>query len=130
VIGSQIWQHICKTWLLMAGNSNPGSRPITDRRLPLLHNDSLYTNNTIFVDAPHLRRVFSTFGDPDYLVSSDERICDFTHQWLQRLMSKSVLISAQAEGLRSGFFHQVRRKIEATKRRILAEAETLLTSLP
>jgi hypothetical protein len=96
----------------------------------LLHNDSLYTNNTIFVDAPHLRRVFSTFGDPDYLVSSDERICDFTHQWLQRLMGKSVLISAQAEGLRSGFFHQVKRKIEATKRRILAEAETLLTSLP
>lgn len=96
----------------------------------LLHNDSLYTNSTIFVDSPHLRRVFSTFGDPDYLVSSDRRICDFTHQWIQRLMGKSVLISAQAEGLRSGFFHQVRRKIEATKRRILAAIETPLISPP
>lgn len=108
----------------------PRQSPDHGAPFALLHNDSLYTNSTIFVDAPRQRRVFSTFGDPDYLVSSDRRICDFTHQWLQRLMGKSVLISAQAEGLRSEFFHQVRRKIEATKRRILAEVETPVISPP
>ncbi|HRD81408.1 MAG TPA: helix-turn-helix transcriptional regulator [Saprospiraceae bacterium] len=108
----------------------PRQSPDHGAPFALLHNDSLYTNSTIFVDAPHLRRVFSTFGDPDYLVSSDGRICDFTDQWLQRLIGKSVPISAQSEGLRLGFFHQVRRKIEATKRRILAEVDTPVISPP
>lgn len=84
----------------------------------LLHNDTLYTNNTIYVKSAHLRMVFSTFGDPNYLISSDPRICTFTEGWFRRLMGKSVPMSVQSEHVREEFFHRIKRKIDVTRRRI------------
>ncbi len=113
----ELASHLC----LMAENGRkfkPKHPPELGSPFRLLHNDTLFTNNTIFVDAPTMRMVFSAFGDPNYLISSDPRICRFTSNWFQKLIGKSTPISTHAENLRSGFFHQVRRKIEHTRRRI------------
>ncbi len=96
----------------------PGMQTDRGPSFLLLHNDSLLTNNTIFVDSPTHQWVFSAFGDPSYLVTSDPRICKFTSNWFHKIINKSVPMSNHAESFRTRFFHQVKKKIDLTKKRI------------
>lgn len=113
----QLAVHLCA--MAEAGRKfKPRQNPEHGSPFRLLHNDTLYTNNTILVDLPRSQMVFSTFGDPNYLTTTDPRICRFVDDWFKRLISKSVPMSEQAEHVRTAFFHHLKRKVEITRRRI------------
>ncbi|MBP7273756.1 MAG: hypothetical protein KA974_07930 [Saprospiraceae bacterium] len=84
----------------------------------LYHNEIIYTNNTIYIESPFLRIVFTTFVNPNYLRSFDTRICDYTHSWFDSVIQKSNLISVQNEKARASFFNGIQRKITLAKNRI------------
>lgn len=91
-------------------------------RMELYHNEMIYTNNTILVDSPSMNGVFTTFGNPNFLFSDDERIVAYTKDWFRRVISKSHPLSLGSEKVRHRFFHQLLERVERSRKRIEALA--------
>jgi hypothetical protein len=86
--------------------------------LNLYHNEMVYTNITGLVTSDVGRMVYSAFCNPNFLLSSDEKLCDYTEAWFGHILAKSTLISQTAEKNRDGFFRELTRKVERVKQRI------------
>lgn len=86
----------------------------------LLHNEMIYTNNTIMVQSPYAKGVFTTFGNPNFLFSDDERIIEYTEQWFNRVITKSHPISLGSEKSRNWFFHQLHERVNRTQAKVQA----------
>ncbi|MEM8909505.1 MAG: hypothetical protein AAGD05_16785 [Bacteroidota bacterium] len=84
----------------------------------LYHNEMVYSNNTILVKTQGEKMLFTTHGNPNFLRSTDQKICDYTEDWFLRMGRKSEQISAQSEKTRAWFFNVLKRRIEQTKSRI------------
>lgn len=94
------------------------SKPEYGTSFNLFHNEMIFTNNTIYLTSPHMRVVFSTFGNPNYLKSTDPRLCDFIEIWFKSIQTKSSPISTNAEKARNWYFNTLKRKIDFTRRRM------------
>lgn len=88
--------------------------------IDLLHNEMIYTNNTIMVSSPYASGVFTTFGNPNFLFSDDERIVQYTRNWFDRVIAKSHPLSKGGEKSRNWFFHQLDQRVKRSKTRIEA----------
>ena len=97
--------------------------PDSGRPFNLYHNEMIYTNNTLLLRAARQRVVFSTFGDPNFLSSTDRRICDFTEDWFRKIISKSTAISNHSEASRNSFFNGLRRRVDHSRKRIEMQLE-------
>lgn len=84
----------------------------------LYHNEMISTDSYIYLTSPHVRVLFSIFGSPNYMTSSDDRICDFTENWITKIKARSRPISLDAERDRAWFFKGIKKRIESTKNRI------------
>ncbi len=84
----------------------------------LFHNEMIYTNNTIIVDTKLGKAIYSSFGNPNFLKSSDQRICGFMEDWFTKIMAKSNAISTHAEKNRDWYFNRLKRKAELTRQRV------------
>lgn len=84
----------------------------------LYQQEMLITSNTILVVSPAGKVLFNIISNPNYLRSSDQRICDYKEEWFKKAISKSIYISNQNEKSRALFFNIMDRKIAATRRRI------------
>ncbi len=91
--------------------------------IDLLHNEMIYTNNTIMVSSPYASGVFTTYGNPNFLFSDDERIVTYTRQWFDRVIEKSHPLSKGGEKSRNSFFHQLDQRVQRSKTRIEALIE-------
>lgn len=86
--------------------------------LTLFHNEIVYTNNTILYTAANVKVLFTTFCNPNFIMTKDQRICDFSHDWFDTVVSKSQLISGLNERQRNKYFDGIQRRIALTKKRI------------
>jgi len=84
----------------------------------LCHNEMVYTNNTILVTSDAASMLYTAFGNPNFLRSTDQRICNHTQDWFHNMLNKSERISQQSEKSRAWFFNALRRKVEVVKERI------------
>ena len=84
----------------------------------LYHNEMISTNSFIYLTSPHLRVLFSIYGSPNYMTSSDERICDYTENWIKKIKARSTPIIKDAAKGRNWFFKGIKRRIENTRNRI------------
>ena len=84
----------------------------------LYHNEMVYTNITGLVTSDVGRMVYSAFCNPNFLLSTDEKLCDYTEAWFGHILAKSTPISQSAEKNRDGFFRELTRKVERVKQRI------------
>lgn len=91
----------------------------------LFHNEMIYTNNTIYVTSQYRRMLFSTFGNPNFLQSNDDRICDFIEDWFRKIRSKSNAISEQAEKSRNAFFNSLQRRIGQVRKRLEVQLDSI-----
>lgn len=114
---NQLADHMC-AMAEVGKKFTPGHESELGMPFNLYHNEMIYTNNTIFVSSPYTRVVFTTFGNPNFLQSSDERLCDFTQEWFQKIIRKSNHISEQAEKDRNRFFNGLKRRVDLTRKRI------------
>ena len=99
--------------------------PENGSNLDLFHNELVYTNNTLYIKSDSIRAVFSTFSDPNFISSTDSRMCDYVDSWFQRIISKSDPISVGSEKTRNWFFNGLRRKINNSKTRIQHQIELM-----
>jgi hypothetical protein len=83
----------------------------------------VYTNITAIIKSDVGRMVFSAFCTPNFLKSTDAKLCDYTEDWFGSITAKSSRFSGEAEKLRDWFFREVAQKIERRKQRILLYIE-------
>jgi hypothetical protein len=89
----------------------------------LYYNEMVYTNITAIIKSDVGRMVFSAFCTPNFLKSTDAKLCDYTEDWFGSITAKSSRFSGEAEKLRDWFFREVAQKIERRKQRILLYIE-------
>ena len=97
--------------------------------LQLYHNEMISTNTLIYLKSefPAVRVLFTIYGSPNFMKSTDERICDYTEEWIEKIMARSTIISENAARPRNWFFRGIKRRIEATRKLIQsARAELLI----
>ncbi len=99
------------------------SQEIKGGEIKLYHNEMVYSNNTILFDTVAGKAVYSSYTNPNFLKINDQRMCDFTHSFFEKIKSKSILMSVQGEKQRSWYFNRMRKKIELTKTRISLQME-------
>lgn len=89
----------------------------------LYHNELYSTNNTIFASTIAGQMMFTTYCNPNFLTSTDPRICEFTADWFKTIISKSNAISTHSDKGRNWFFSRLERKIKAVRNRIEVQLE-------
>ncbi|HMX38884.1 MAG TPA: hypothetical protein PK971_01915 [Saprospiraceae bacterium] len=83
------------------------------------YNEMVHTNNTALIASDVGQMVYSAFCNPNFIKSSDTRLCEYTEEWFNNVMSKSTLISTGAsEKSRDWFFRELGKKVERAKARI------------
>lgn len=97
-------------------NRPPDTAP--ENSFELYHNEMVYSNNTILVCSDQGKMLFTTYSNPNFLRSTDQKICDYTENWFIQMGSKSERISQQSEKTRAWFFNVLKRRIEQARSRI------------
>ena len=77
----------------------------------LCYNEVMLGHNTILAITGDTKIVFLNHGILNYLITTDERFCNYTYESIQNLMRKSILISAAGEKERSKFFNILKEKV-------------------
>jgi len=87
----------------------------------LYHNEMVHTNNTILTTSRNNKTLYTTLSNPNYLRTSDVKMCTYMEGWFQRVIQKSNAISLQSERSREWFFNRLRRKINLAMQRMEVE---------
>jgi hypothetical protein len=95
-----------------------GGKPETSTGSPftMYHNEMIYTSNTIFVTSDVGRAIYTTYGNPNFLKTTDERMCDYTMKWFNNIVSKSL--NMKNERGRKYYFDRLRKRVEIIRARI------------
>lgn len=86
--------------------------------LEVYHNEMIYTNNTILVRSPYFKAVFTTYGNPNFLLSTDERLMEYTERWFDGVLEKAQPLSMGSEKSRNWFFDQLLHKVRDARNRV------------
>lgn len=85
----------------------------------IFYNEMVHTNNTALITSDVGRVVYSAFCNPNFIKSTDPRLCAYTDDWFGNVVAKSSPISAgSSEKGRDWFFRELNKKIERAKARI------------
>jgi len=100
-------------------------KEIKGGEIKLYHNEMVYTNNTILFDTSAGKAIYSSYTNPNFLKINDQRLCEFTFSFFEKIRTKSILISEQGESQRSKFFNRMRKKVENLKMKINIQIEDI-----
>lgn len=110
-------QHGCK---FKIGDKPPAK---AGTNFDLYHNEMVSTSNTFLAITSLKKVVYSTYNTPDFLRCTDAKMCDYTEDWFNKIIGKSVSISTHAEKSRAWYFNHLRRKVELSRQRVINEIE-------
>ncbi len=82
----------------------------------LYNNEVVFSNIVILAKTDHKKYTFSTYCNPNFLQTSDEKFCSYTYDWFQLLMEKSLSITRHGQKERQRFFNICDQKIKKTKK--------------
>lgn len=117
---------LCEHMRLMAlrgRKSYPNAHP-EYAPLEIFHNEMLNTNNTILVESPTFKGVFTTFCNPNFLFTSDRAIVEHTADWFDQVHDKANPLTLGNEKSRNWYFDQLKAKVGAARDRIAVEQRT------
>ncbi len=87
-------------------------------KMEVLHNEMIYTNNTIYFKSPSLRSLYTTLANPNFIVSMNEKLCDYKEKWFQKIIEKSTKLSGPEEKRRNKFFSTLHKTVDRTRKKI------------
>ncbi|WP_235298434.1 hypothetical protein [Portibacter marinus] len=93
----------------------------------LYHNELSYTNNIMLICSAHHDQVFTTYNNPNFMLSSNEKLIAFTKDWFDRVKKMSQPVSLNAQQSRMLLFNQIEKKINVTILEIKSLLEKLTT---
>lgn len=101
-----------------AENGRKGSDPQNGATYDIYHNEILIGDNTILFKMGEKRVTFITANNFDILATSQEFFCHQTEQHINNVISRSTLLSLNAQKERAKFFNKVADHIEETRAHI------------
>lgn len=117
-----VWAEHMKQMATVGKKFNLGSQPHgASAAIDLFHNEIVHTSNTILVVSDVAKVVYAAFSNPNFIKSTDAKMCDYVEGWFGNVIAKSAPISLNAEKSRDWFFRGLVKKIETVKRRIEAQ---------
>lgn len=84
----------------------------------LFHNELSYTNNLMLILSPSQNCVFTTYNNPNFMISENEKLIEYTKNWFQRVKRLSHPISQDAQQSRMLLFNQIEKKIDLSSSEI------------
>lgn len=80
----------------------------------LFHNELSYTNNLMLILSPYDNYIFTTYNNPNFMISENAELIDYTKNWFGRVRRLSQPISLDAQQSRMLLFNQIEKKIDLT----------------
>lgn len=74
------------------------------------------SSSVMYIESSQFRMIYNLFLHPNYIRTQDEHICDYTKQWLDKVIGQSELISGSGELIRNSFFQNLTEKIIALEK--------------
>ena len=84
----------------------------------LYHNELSYTNNLMLILSPHQNYIFTTYNNPNFMISENEKLVEYTKNWFERVKRLSQPVSLDANQSRMMLFNQIEKKIDLTAKEI------------
>ena len=84
----------------------------------LYHNELVNTGNTILAVTGAGKYLYTTFVNPNFLLTADPKLCDKIEDWFKKTMTRSTSISRHARKNRNLFFTRLQERILDTRQRI------------
>lgn len=104
----------------------PGKEVTADSgKYELYHNELSYTNNIMLINSPNHDQVFTTYNNPNFMLSSNEKLIDYTKEWFTRVKRLSQPVSLDAQQSRMLLFNQIEKKIDLAVKEITHLLERL-----
>ncbi|MGB5982232.1 MAG: hypothetical protein WBG46_08815 [Nonlabens sp.] len=97
---------------------------VASEKFKLYHNELLLMNNTVLITSKHRNAFYVPFTFLSYFLAIDPITCKQADSYLQRQLSKSVLINTTGERARNIFFDRIEKRINALKQ-LVSAAEVL-----
>jgi len=114
----------CRNMAEAGSKGNPGGAlPAKRENFHLYHNELVSTNNIILVESDTIQGLFTVFGNPNFLFTTDEQLLAHTKQWLEKLIAKSNSLSRENKRQREWFFNRLDRRIAHTRNRLESQLE-------
>ncbi len=86
----------------------------------MYYNEISHTNSFAFLQSVQKEVAYITVDTPHYIISEDQKMCDYFKQWTQKLQRSSLLISGQAHRNRLEFINGLKLKIRQKEEQIRA----------
>ena len=67
-------------------------------------NELVFNSEMIFIKSDNQKSLYNKYDTPNYIFSDDQRVCNHIESWLDRIISKSTLISTRGKRDRDLFF--------------------------
>lgn len=78
----------------------------------LYHNEITNCNNTILATSEAGKLVFTTFGNPNFMRSAQEKMIRFAEDWFELIRKRSTSISGEGERNREQFFDELDKNVD------------------
>lgn len=82
------------------------------------HNELTNINNVVLISSDVQSVVYTTFVNPNFLVSTDERIYQQISAWFDNLINSANVLDVNAAKYTATFFNRLRKKVHDTKLRV------------
>lgn len=92
-------------------------------KFQLFYNEMVYANIAALITSDVGRLAYTAYCTPNFLKSTDTRLCDYTQNWFESITSKSTALTHAADKNRDWFFREIGQKVERRKARILLHIE-------
>ena len=116
----QEWTAHMKTITTAGRKFNIGETPEHGRgKFNLFYNEMVYANIAALITSDVGRLAYTAYCTPNFLKSTDVRLCDYTQNWFEIITSKSTNLAQSADKNRDWFFRDIGQKVERRRQRIL-----------
>jgi hypothetical protein len=92
----------------------PDQKPIqSDAPIKMYVSDFVLGDNSIIVTLNEKKMCVALNNVINFMITQDEKFCNYSYNTIQNVISKSILISEVGERERSMFFNMIRQRIES-----------------
>jgi len=69
------------------------------------------SSSLMFIKSSQFKLIYNQFLHPNFTRSSDKNVCDFSEEWIKKIIMQSELISETGELARNTFFCNLSEKV-------------------
>jgi len=84
----------------------------------MYYNEISHTNNMLLIENDLQSAIFTSYDNPNYIISTDPKLVEYTMKWFKSIQKSSLPISKDAERTRKTMFRKIHKRIDSTRTEI------------